>query len=340
MRTSRMLAILLELGNARPTTAQALAEQHQVSTRTIQRDIASLQQIGVPVWTRTGPAGGVGLVEGWRSPITGMTAAELQTLIIGESGSRDLGLQDDFTAARLKMLSAASPLGPRPERTHERFLLDNEAWFTPTDRPTSLAEVARSVWDGRRLSFDYASRSHVDAAASGSPAPEGSTRRGRRSVDPLGLVLKTDRWYLVAARRGTLRTYRLSRMSDVEVQTEQVERPAEFSLAEYWRESRGAFEASLASLPVRLSLPMASAEALAASVPGAGTRMAISEADGDGERMEIRLHMESVEIASSQLMGVPGAEVLEPAELRRKIHERAAALATGNQPRDTDGTAV
>ncbi|SMY11756.1 helix-turn-helix transcriptional regulator [Brevibacterium jeotgali] len=340
MRTSRMLAVLLELGNARPTTAQALAERHHVSTRTIQRDIAALQQIGVPVWTRTGPAGGVGLVDGWRSPVTGMTAVELQTLIIGEAGSRDLGLHDDFTAARLKMLSAASQLGPSPERTHERFLLDNEAWFAPSDRPAALAEVARSVWEGRRLSFDYAFRSHVEAAASGSAAAQSPLRRGRRSVDPLGLVLKTDRWYLVAARQGTLRTYRLSRMSHVEILTEQCARPAEFSLAEYWRESRGTLEASLASLPVRLSLPMASAEVLVAAVPGPGTRTAISEADCDGDRLEIRLHMESVDIASSQLMGVPGVEVLEPAELRREIHERAEALRVRNQPVESESTAV
>ncbi|MGO1398993.1 MAG: helix-turn-helix transcriptional regulator [Brevibacterium yomogidense] len=338
MRTSRMLAILLELGNARPTTAQALADRHEVSTRTIQRDIASLQQIGVPVWTRTGPAGGVGLVEGWRSPVTGMTAVELQTLIIGEAGSRDLGLHDDFTAARLKMLAAGSTLGPSPEHTHERFLLDNEAWFTPTDRPTSLAEVARSVWEGRRLSFDYTSRPPVDAAASGSPPAEVSPRH--RAVDPLGLVLKTDRWYLVAARRGTPRTYRLSRMSHVEVHPEPAARPADFSLAEYWRESRGAFEASLARLPVRLSLPTASAEALVAAVPGAGTRTAIGGADRGGERVEIRLRMESVAIASSQLMAVPGVEVLEPASLRRAIHDRAEALRICNQPREADDATV
>lgn len=212
MRTSRMLAVLLELGNARPTTAQALAERHQVSTRTIQRDIASLQQIGVPVWTRTGPAGGVGLVEGWRSPITGMTAAELQTLIIGEAGSRDLGLHDDFTAARLKMLSAASALGTSPERTHERFLLDNEAWFTPSDRPTALAEVARSVWDGRRLSFDYASSSHVDAAGSGPteedpPTPEASHGRPARP--------RAQDRPLVPRRRTTGHPAHVSALADV-----------------------------------------------------------------------------------------------------------------------------
>ena len=93
-------------------------------------------------------------------------------------------------------------------------------------------------------------------------------------------------------------------------------------------------------LPVHLSLPAASAEALVASVPGADTRTAIREAHRDGEHLEIRLPMESVEIAASQLMGVPGVEVREPAELRRMICERAAALATDNQSRDTDDATV
>lgn len=321
MRTSRMLAVLLELGNGRPTTVQALAERHGVAPRTIQRDLAALQQIGVPVWTRTGPAGGVGLVDGWRSPVTGMTATELQTLILGEAGSRDLGLHDDFTAARLKMLSAGSAIGEAPARTHDRFLLDSEAWFTAPDRPAALADVARAVWNGRRLSFDY---------TTGAPA----TSR-RRTVDPLGLVLKTDRWYLVAARRGRPRTYRLSRISAVSVLAENAEAPAEFSLADYWRTSRAAFEASLAALPVLVSLPVASASSLRVAVPGEGTHTALEDAGLDGSaggRLTLRLHMESVEIAVSQLLAVPGAEVHEPVELRRLLHERAAELTALNQP--------
>ena len=327
MRTPRMLTVLLELGNGRPTTVHALAQRHRVTPRTIQRDLAALQQIGVPVWTRTGPAGGVGLVEGWRSPVTGMTATELQTLILGEAGARDLGLHDDFTAARLKMLSAGSVIGESPARTHDRFLLDSGAWFAAPDRPEALADVARSVWDGHRLSFDYPSGA--------------SATRDRRTVDPLGLVLKTDRWYLVAARRGTPRTYRLSRISAVRVHAESAQRPAEFSLADYWHTSRAAFEASLAALPVLVSLPAASEAALCASVPGESTHAALEAARHSrdasaGDRLTLRLHMESVEIAASQLLAIPGAEVHEPVELRRLLHERAAELAALNRPRTVD----
>ncbi len=336
-----MLAVLLELGNGRPTTVRALAEQHHVSPRTIQRDLDSLQRIGVPVWTRTGPAGGVGLVDGWRSPVTGMTASELQTLILGEAGSRDLGLQSDFAAARLKMLSASSALGTGPHRTHERFLLDNEAWFNTPDPPLSLSEVARSVWDGRRLSFDYVARPHQSARETGaSPVPEAPPRPRRRTVDPLGLVLKTDRWYLVAARRGTPRTYRLSRMSDVQVHAGSASRPADFSLAEYWRESSAAFEGSVAALPVRLSVPLDSLEVLAHAVPGDDTRIAIDDGTHCDDRLEIRLRMESVDIAASQLMAVPGTEVHDPSELRRLVYEHAVSIATRNRPPSTgdDGT--
>lgn len=331
MRTSRMLAVLLELGNGRPTTVQALADRHRVAPRTIQRDLASLQRIGVPVWTRTGPAGGVGLIDGWRSPVTGMTATELQTLVLGEAGSRDLGLHEDFTAARLKMLSAGSMIGAAPARTHDRFLLDNEAWFATPDRPEALTDVARSVWDGRRLSFDYVSRPHRKEPAPG-PPPDDPPRPRRRTVDPLGLVLKTDRWYLVGARDGVPRTYRLSRMSEVQVHAEVAERPVDFSLAAYWRESRAAFEQAIAPLPVRLSVPLESVEALARAVPGDSTRTAIDGARHSGERVEIRLRMESVEIAVAQLMAVPSIEVHEPAQLRRLMHDRATSLAARNEP--------
>src|SRR5690625_6466738 len=96
MRSSRLLAILMELTRLPRTTVATLAERYGVSSRTLQRDISVLPEMGVPVWTRTGPAGGVGLVEGWGSPIAGMTAPELQALIIGEAGARGLGLHTDF----------------------------------------------------------------------------------------------------------------------------------------------------------------------------------------------------------------------------------------------------
>src|SRR5690625_5161195 len=198
-RALGLLTILMEHTRVPRTSVAALAERYGVSPRTIQRDITALHEMGVPVWTRTGPSGGVGMVEGWRSPITGMAAPELQALIIGEAGARGLGLHTDFETARLKMLTTNAAQAETVEPAQERFLIDNERWFSEPEHPAALPDVARAVWSGRRLTIDY-------LRSGGERTPR------RRLLDPLGLVLKTDSWYLVAAHRRSLRTYRLSRI--------------------------------------------------------------------------------------------------------------------------------
>lgn len=336
MRTSRLVALLLELTRLRRTTVTELAERHGVSARTIQRDLAALQEMGVPVWTRTGPAGGVGLVEGWRSPLTGMLAAELQALLLGETGSRELGLEADYQAARMKMLAAPGAEARQHAAVAERFHVDHGRWFHEPERPAALAEVAQAVWSGQRISIRY-TRSDPSAA----PVS--------RLLDPLGLVLKTDRWYLVAAHRRSVRTYRLSRIESVTRHQESAWRPPDFSLAEHWRQSRAQFEASVVSLPVRLRIPVASADALRAALPGTGIDAAIDvaidaasaaarqlrqEPAPQPDHLDISLLTESLGIVSTQLLAVPGVEVIEPAELREALAARGRDLVARNAPHE------
>ncbi|MEV4902409.1 WYL domain-containing protein [Citricoccus sp. NPDC055426] len=340
MRTTRLLAIMMELSRTQRSTVGQLAERHGVSTRTIQRDLAALHGIGVPVWTRTGPAGGVGLVEGWSSPVTGMTASELRALVIGEAGARELGLQEDFTTARLKILGTRTARDPGVGSASERFLIDHERWFSTPARPAALPVVSRAVWSGRRLTIAYETGAGSPRAAEPPADPPRSPAAPSRLVDPLGLVLKTDVWYLVAAHRRRVRTYRLSRIVSAEIHGDEAWRPEPFSLADYWERSRAAFETSLQSLPVRLSIPAAAVGALQDAVPGAGTRSALAEArrqdhqqghqqdDQQDHRLEIGLLMENEDIALGQLMPIPGLEVHEPAGLRRRLWESGREIAS------------
>lgn len=326
---------MMELSRGQRTTVRELADRHGVSTRTVLQDLAALHEIGVPVWTRTDPAGGVGLVDGWSSPVTGMTASELQALLIGEAGSRDLGLQDDFDTARLKMLGTTTARDPGVGSARERFLIDPERWFAEPERPAALPVVSRAVWSGRRLTIGYTRGTEAPRPAerSAESGPEASRAAVSRLVDPLGLVLKTDVWYLVAAHRRRVRTYRLSRITSADIHGDAAWRPDGFSLAGYWERSRTAFENSVQHLPVRLFLPATSAAALRESVPGPGTAAALASARRKGDRLELELVMEREEIAVAQLLQVPDIEVYEPAAVRKALYRRGAELVARNHPR-------
>lgn len=344
MRSSRLVALLLELSQTRSSTVAQLAAEQGVSSRTVERDIAALQVMGVPLWTRTGPGGGVGLVEGWRSPLTGMTAPELQALLLGHAGARGLGLEAEFQTARLKMLAATAATGQsaavRPAQ--ERFLLDHEAWFTEPERPDALPAVAQAVWAGTRVRLRY-------RRPGGAPA--------LRVVDPLGLVLKGGHWYLVAGRGGAPRTYRVTRILSAEELPEPALRPEGFSLAQHWSDSRAGFEASLHTFPVQLTVPRASVALLNAATGGAPRQPLRIDAPGEGPegpessvgpkgaegpggaggdgRCGFALRLESLEIAASQLLAVPGVEVLAPASLRAMMLARAQELLSRHQGPDS-----
>ena len=177
MRSSRLVALLLHLQREGRATAGQLATLLEVSERTIYRDISALQAAGVPLWTETGPRGGVRLVEGWRTDLDGLTADEAGSLFLsGAPGAAsDLGLGAVLVAAQTKVLSTLPPeLRARAGRVRERFLLDAPDWFHHTPQVEHLATVADSVWSGRRLDVRY----------------RRSDREVRRRLDPLGLVCK------------------------------------------------------------------------------------------------------------------------------------------------------
>lgn len=71
MRADRLLSLLWILQSRRKVKAPELARRLGVSTRTIYRDVDALATAGVPVWSEPGPAGGIGLVEGWQARLPG-----------------------------------------------------------------------------------------------------------------------------------------------------------------------------------------------------------------------------------------------------------------------------
>jgi predicted DNA-binding transcriptional regulator YafY len=308
VRASRLVSLLLLLQTRGQLTAPELAEELEVSVRTVYRDVEALSAAGVPVYAEAGRGGGFRLIEGYRTRLTGLSAKEAEALLLGGTPGPvgELGLGTVFAAAQAKLLAAMpKEVADRAFVVRQRFHLDSAGWFKSSRVPAHLGPVATAVWEGQRLEVVYR---HYD-----------SDEEARRVLDPLGLVLKAGVWYLVAARDGETRTYRVSRIRSARALNEESSRPPGFDLPAYWADSVSRFEVGAPRLAVTLR---ATGRAIAA-LHRHGCEPEPVEPPGRG-RVRTTATFDDVDAAVRELMPLGGAvEVLDPPELRDRMREAA-----------------
>ncbi|MEU8215819.1 YafY family protein [Micromonospora taraxaci] len=314
MRASRLISLLLLLQARGSMTAGELARELEVSERTVYRDVLALSAAGVPVYADRGRDGGYRLLGGYRTRLTGLTRDEAEALFLsglpGPAG--DMGLADAVAAAELKVLAALPPaLRDAPARAGQRFHLDVPGWFRETPPPPWLTDLARAVWSDRVVELRY----------------RRGDREVTRRVQPYGLVLKSGAWYLVGRVDDDTRTYRVDRVTGVEVAEESFARDEGFDLAGHWREQAGSFLRTMLRAEATVRLSPAGLRRLRHLVdaPFVYDEVVAAAGEPDGQGWVVaRLPVESVEVAYHQLLGLgPEVEVLDPPALRRLFADAA-----------------
>lgn len=314
MRASRLLSILMLLQLRERLTAEALAEEFEVSVRTIYRDIDKLAEAGVPVYADRGPGGGFRLVDGYRTRLTGLASDEAEAMfMIGLPGpAAALGMGPAASNAGRKMLaSLPRSSGDVAGRMGARFHLDPVDWYRDDEPLQQLPAIARAVLDQRVLAMTYDSWRGVR----------------ERVVEPLGLVLKAGAWYLVARSESVARIYKVANILHHEVRDTHFERPADFDLAAWWSAETARFEAGLRPGVAQLRATALGLKRL--SQLGAYAQRAVKAAERpDSEGWShVALPIETVDHAALTLLGIgPEIVVLEPEALRHRLKEMAADI--------------
>jgi predicted DNA-binding transcriptional regulator YafY len=308
VRASRLVNLLLLLQSRGGLTAAELARELEVSVRTVHRDVEELSAAGVPIFAERGPLGGIRLVDGYRTRLTGMTADEAEALFLaGLPGpAAQLGLGTVVAAAQLKVMAALPPeLRSRASRIVQRFHLDAAGWFHPDEAVPHLDTLSAAVWDGRQVRISY--------ERGGGPV--------ERTIGPLGLVLKGGVWYVIAATEGQIRTYRVSRVAAATTLEDPVERPDGFDLAAYWTESSAAYERDAPTVEVVVRIAEEQrwriADVFGRAALAAAERL--DEPDPDGWQ-HLRLRVSWPDEVANRLLSIgPRIEVLEPADVRERV---------------------
>ena len=219
-RLSRLVAILTLLQSKRLLSATELARRFSVSTRTIYRDIRTLERAGIPVVTQEGK--GYAMLEGYRlSPIM-FTREEAIALLTAEK------LVARLTDAPTAQLSGAAmdklrAVLRRADRDHLETLDPHIQVLGPADqpsRPNAYQALVTAITAQQVVSLTYC------AADTGLSTT--------RLVEPIGLYL-SQHWHVVAycRLRQAFRNFRLDRIEHL-ILTNEVFATRSETLQQYW----------------------------------------------------------------------------------------------------------
>ena len=328
MRASRLVNLLLLLQSRGGLTAAELAAELEVSVRTVHRDVEALSEAGVPIYADRGPHGGIRLVDGYRTRLTGLTAEEAEALFLaGLPGpAAQLGLGTVVAAAQLKVMAALPPeLRSRASRLVERFHLDPAGWFQASDPVPHLAVLAEAVWEGRVVAIVYG-RDPSDPDGHGADGPAARPRpQGRRVVPRRRRRHDPDLSGVAGDGRPRL--------------DETVVRPEGFDLTAHWTAASTAYErdAPTVDVVVRLRPDRVGRlhDAVGDAVMTAAERLPVEDAEG---WLHLRLHIPwPREVPGRMLAAGSGVEVLEPAEVRAAVVAAAERVIARYRTGDVEG---
>jgi predicted DNA-binding transcriptional regulator YafY len=312
MRADRLLSIILLLQTRGKMTAKTLAQELEVSRRTILRDISALSFAGVPVYSEGGHGGGIALVEEYRTTLTGLNTLEVQSLFVtnNHDALRDVGLGDAGERLLLKLL-AALPNTQHSTADHirQRLMIDPSWWWHDSSISPFWEEIQQAVYEDRMIEAEY---EHFDGSLA------------KRTLAPYSLVCKSSIWYLLAERDGEMRTYRVSRFHSLRLLDRSFTRRADFDLPTYWRAQAQGFEnlprgyrCTLRIHPQRISF-------IKWLMPGRWEQINTSD---DRGWATISLTMDSDLLAKMLVFGLAGfVEVVEPIELQAAVAAQARDL--------------
>jgi predicted DNA-binding transcriptional regulator YafY len=301
----RVLTVLEVLQARDHVTGAELAERLEVDLRTVQRYMVRLKDLSIPVESSRGVGGAYRLKPGYRLPPLLLTNEEAFALSLGLRSLRQVGLSAfaPATEGALKKLGRVLPEALRESiRTVEDVVaIEPGPWVVSTS-VENLIRAASAIRAGRRIRFAYQSHSGVQS---------------RRQIEPYAVMHTDGRWYLIGycLTRKALRTFRLDRVTKLEMGTGRFRRPAGFDARRHMEQSMP-FVQSEFRIDVWIEMPIGEAQQSFAP-----WRVSLEERDG-GTRM--RCGRDRLEMFAAMLLSMGRRIVVhEPDALRQTFKELA-----------------
>lgn len=218
MQINRLFEIIYILLDKKTITAKELAERFEVSVRTIYRDVDTLSSAGIPIYASQGKGGGISLLDDYILNKSFLTENEqneilyaLQSLTVTQNPEADrvlLKLSSLFNKNKINWIE-----------------VDFSPWGSDKNQKCQFNALKSAILNHQIIKFEYFNS-----------AGEKSSRK----VEPMKLIFKVNAWYLqgFCSSKNVYRTFKISRMSDVQITPEVFVERSQMELSEDIQEQR------------------------------------------------------------------------------------------------------
>ncbi|MDR2932389.1 MAG: YafY family transcriptional regulator [Oscillospiraceae bacterium] len=306
MQIERLFGIVYILLDRKNITAKELAARFEVSVRTIYRDVDTLSQSGIPIYTNKGRGGGISLVENYVLNKSLITEREQREILYALQGMNSVASSE--TAGVLSKLSGLF----RTQAATDWIEIDFSGWSKQQGDDFILIKTA--VLNKQTIGFDY-------FGANG--------EKSMRIVEPQRLWFKHRAWYLkgYCRLREDMRLFRITRMKNLTLLNEHF--TGEMPEIKPVREIAVNKAAALVMLRLRI-------DASQAYRVYDEFDEDVIERDGDGHFIVSICYSEDEWVYGFLLSFGPYIDVLGPDHVRRGLYERTMQMLARHAPRGPD----
>jgi len=198
MKLDRLLGILTVLLQNDRVTAPYLAEKFEVNRRTINRDIDSLCQAGIPVITHQGTGGGISIAEGFKLDKSILTVYELSGIIAALKGIGSVSEKSSIERTLNKLGANSDAV----VSIYEPVIIDLASYYKG-DLTSKIEAIKHAILDRRHIEFDY----YYDKGES------------HRRIEPYFVIFQWTAWYVFGfcLERQDWRLFKLLRLWNLSV---------------------------------------------------------------------------------------------------------------------------
>lgn len=218
-RLARLTSIIIQLQSKRIVTAKDIAEKHNISIRTVYRDIRTLEKSGIPVITLEGR--GYAIMEGYHLPPVMFTEEEANALVTSEQlvrKNKDQSLTEHFESAVIKIKSVLKHRQKeKMELLSERIQVRNNQHNDKTSN--HLIQLQSTISSFEVVRIEYLSLEN---------------KKSQRAIEPFALYTTQENWILIAFCRvkRDFRAFRLDCIQKLQILEEHFE-PHKMTLQQY-----------------------------------------------------------------------------------------------------------